>query len=231
MLPTPLISDWSSSARLTSVCLALSLRVNSASSNAASNGSGAMCDDRLRHAADQGGEHDVTEGALVDEAQVRAAVLEPEADPQVLLQRRVLVHDQQLTAHPQVGQQSLFGARQREPQIFATALGGQHRAALEPRGELVGPRHVPPDRAWVQHLRGGDLAADDPLREATPDNFDFRQFRHNQTSLRHFERRPPVLRQPVGWLSRSSRRALMRVHAASAACCSASFLLRPDPSP
>src|SRR5215470_878806 len=43
MLPTPLISDWSSRARLTSLCLVRSLASTTSSSKADSIGSGAMC--------------------------------------------------------------------------------------------------------------------------------------------------------------------------------------------
>src|SRR5690242_1801405 len=43
MLPTPLISDWSSNARLMPVCRVRSRSSTALSSNAASSGSGAMC--------------------------------------------------------------------------------------------------------------------------------------------------------------------------------------------
>ncbi len=125
----------------------------------------------------------MAERALVDEAQVGAAVLEAQAYPEVLLLGRVAVHHEQLAAHPQVGHERLVRARQREPQVFATALGGQEHAALEAGGELVGAGHVTADRAGVEHLGAGDLTPGHPLREAAPDDLDLRQ-------LRHFRPRP-----------------------------------------
>ncbi|GAA3108076.1 hypothetical protein GCM10020001_027600 [Nonomuraea salmonea] len=117
-----------------SVRLARSLRANSASSNAGSNGSGGDVRDRRGHPVHQRRQHHVAERALVDEAQVGPAVLEAQADPQVLLRRRLGIDDEELAAHPQVSEQRLPGSRQRQPQVFATALGRQQRAALEPGG-------------------------------------------------------------------------------------------------
>ena len=98
MLPIPLISDWSSSARLMPVLRRASRAANAAGSNAASSGSARDVRDRLWHEVDavrvgvvgggldrrdQRRDHQVAERALVGEAQVGAAVGEREAGADV----------------------------------------------------------------------------------------------------------------------------------------------------
>ena len=116
MLPMPLTSDWSSSARLIPVRRARILAVTAARSKAGSSGSGAMC--AMAGGQDRAAERErqVTERPLVGEAQVRTAVGEGEPDPDVRATAAGRVPDQQLAAHAQVGEQRVVADGQ--PQVL-----------------------------------------------------------------------------------------------------------------
>ena len=236
MLPTPLISDWSSSARLTPV----RRRAQPASERGVVEGglqrvARDVGDRRPGSSAPSRHEQQVAERALVDEAQLGPAVGEGEPDPQVRRQRPVRLADQQLAAHAQVGRAARrrrrgshrYLPRRRAPATARPASAG---------GEVGGAGQVPADRARVQHLDGRDGAAGHPALQAAADGLDLGQFRHASGSAAS---EPAAGR---GWAGSSAgtrgrgllaaaASALMAFQAASAACCSASFLLRPSPAP
>ena len=222
MLPTPEISVWSSSARLTSVCRRRSAAENASSSKSGSSGSRAMCAIRGGHAASASGQlvdGEPAEGALVDEAQLAAAVGEGEPDPQVRLVglRRA--------ARPAAGR-SCRGAPTSAVPVGAPSgsaaaatgtcrAGGRRRASGRSarRRSRSAPGEVPAHGARVEHLDGGDGAAGDPALQAAPDDLDLGQLRH-----RSAPGRGPAGRR-VGLAARTGA-----CQAASAASCSASFL-------
>src|SRR4029078_1973554 len=92
-------------------------------------------------------EREAAEGALVDEAQLRAAVGEAEPGVQVLLVARGGVLDQQLPAHAQVQDQAERVAEV-EPEVLAAPANGVDAASGQAVGEV---------------LRTGDVAAGDPV--------------------------------------------------------------------
>ena len=92
-------------------------------------------------------EGEPAEGALVDEAQLGAAVGEAEPGVQVLLVGRGGVLDEQLAAHPEVQDQAERVA-QVEPEVLAAPAHGGDAAPGEAVGEV---------------LRAGDVAAGDPV--------------------------------------------------------------------
>ena len=184
MLPMPLTRVWSSSARLSPVRRRRSAAANAASSNAGSSGSRAMCATGTRHAvrrrSDDG---QPAERALVDEAQLRAAVGEREPDPQVRLVRASRLPHQQLAAHAEVGEHARRRRpSQRQPQVLAAPAGagrGCGRASRD--GEVVAAAGVPAYRAGVGDVDVGDGAAGDPPLEAAADDLDLGQLRHGLT--------------------------------------------------
>ena len=121
--------------------------------------------------------------------------------------------DEQLTAHAQVGDQRrpagrAVGLGHRQPQVLAAPVRGGERAAGQGGDEVVGALEVAADGARVVHLDRGDGAAGDPLLQAAADDLDLGQFGHGSG---------------LGTASDSARQA------ASAASCSAAFLVRPAP--
>jgi hypothetical protein len=123
------------------------------------------------------------ERALVDEPQLGTVIAEAEPHAQVLLVRGADRLDQQLAAHPQVGEQREtlveFG-----PQVLAAPPGRDHRAPGQPAGEVGGTRQVPADRAGMVHLYGRERAADHVCFETEPDDLDLGKLRHQTVSGR-----------------------------------------------
>jgi hypothetical protein len=164
--------------------------------------------------ATRGLDRQAAERALVDEPQLATAVGEAEPRPQVrLVGLRRLLH-QQLAAHAEVGDEGLagrgaVGLGQRQPQVLPPAAGGGQRAAGDRGGEVLDALEVPPDGSRVVHLDRGDGAAGHPALQSAPDHLDLGQLRHGGRSVRGAEVR----------------------QAASAASCSAAFLVRPVPRP
>jgi hypothetical protein len=133
------------------------------------------------------------EGPLVDEAQLAAAVGEPEPGTQVHLVGLVGLLDEQLAAHAEVRDQrpvgrAAVGLGHRQPQVLAAAMGGGEGAAGERADEVLGALEVAAHRPRVVHLDGGDGAAGDPAVQAAPDDLDLGQLGH--------VRRPRIRRRP-----------------------------------
>ena len=155
MLPTPLISDWSSSARLTPVCRVRSRRARPAGSKAGLERVGGDVSDRLGEVGPARHHAQVAERPLVGEAQVRAAVGEREPDPDVRRERPVRI------AHAAAGRSSR-GARAGRPRP-PTATGtcraaGRRRGCARPgrTAKSAGPAGVPAHGARVQDADGLD---------------------------------------------------------------------------
>src|SRR5690606_34986504 len=163
------------------------------------------------------GDEQPAERALVDEPQLVTAVGEREAHSQVLLRGCRRRHHQQLTAHAEVADQDVRRV-QRQPEVLAAPADGLYPATGEPGHQVGGAGDVAAHRAGMEGLDGGERAAVDPAVEALPDDLDLGQLGH-----------PPA----YGVVSVSGGGALSRrvCQATSAACCSASFLLRPSPVP
>src|SRR5216684_707969 len=97
MLPMPLTSDWSSSARLIPVRRARILAVSAVRSKSGSSGSGAMCE----------------------------------------------IADEQLAAHPEMGEDRVFAHRQ--PEVFPAPARSGDDAPPDGRGEIIGSGQVAAD--------------------------------------------------------------------------------------
>ena len=139
--------------------------------------------DRRRHRSPGVVGHEVVERqpaerALVDEAQLAPAVGEREAGAEVGLVRRVAGLDQQLAAHPEVGDQGGVAAVETEPEVLPAPRGRRHGAAAQPGLEIGATTLVAADGARVQHLRLGDRATRDPPLEAPTDDLDLGQLGH-----------------------------------------------------
>jgi hypothetical protein len=133
--------------------------------------------DHRRHRVAARYDQQPAEGALVDEAQLPAAVGEAQPHVQVLLQRAVARHDEQLPAHAEVPGQGVAGV-QRQPQVLAPPLRRQDGAPGEPADEVVGTRSVPAHRARVRDLHLLDRASRDAALQPEPDGLDLGQLRH-----------------------------------------------------
>ena len=177
MLPIPLTSVWSSSARLTPLVLLRSRVTKASSSNSGSSGSRAMCAIVEGSSAPPATTSRPAEGPLVDEAQLPAAVGEGEPDPQVGLERLVGRYDEQLTAHPEVPGEGVAGV-QRQPEVLAAAAGAEHGAPDQHVGEVLRAGQVPTYRPGVMDLDAGDRAAGDACLQAEADDLDLGQLRH-----------------------------------------------------
>ncbi len=90
----------------------------------------------------------MTECPLIAEAQVRAGIGESETDPDVRSQRAGGVTNEQLPAHAKVGEQRVLAHRQ--PEVFPAPQRAGDLAASDGRGEIVGARQVPAQRAGMQ---------------------------------------------------------------------------------
>ena len=116
------------------------------------------------------------ERALVDEAQLRAIVGKRDAHMQVPLVGRILGPHQQLSAHPEVGDQALVErpgrCAQRQPEVLAAPRRGLDAGAGQAGGEVGTAGQMAPDRAWVPDLDRGDGAADHPALQAAADGLD-----------------------------------------------------------
>jgi len=102
----------------------------------------------------------VAEGPLVGEAEVGAAVGEGEPGPYVRRQRPVRVADQQLAAHPQVGEERLVVV-DNEPEVFPASFRAPERTARQGRRKAIGAGEMAAHRPRVQHLDTGDRTAHD----------------------------------------------------------------------
>jgi hypothetical protein len=113
----------------------------------------------------------VAEGSLVGEAEVGAAVGEGEPGPHVRRQRPVRVADQQLTAHPQVGEERLVVV-DNEPEVLPASFRALEGTAGQGRGKAIGAGEMAAHRSRVQHLDVGDRAPDDVLVKTRADGLD-----------------------------------------------------------
>ena len=120
---------------------------------------------RRRAVVDQMIEVLPAERALIDESQLRATIGEAKACTQMRSGLGVRRDDKQLTAHPEMQDQSIRAAVQRQPQIFSATLGAGDRAARQPSGQVGCTRKVPPHTAGMQQLDIVDRPADDPSRQ------------------------------------------------------------------
>jgi hypothetical protein len=179
MLPTPLISVWSSRARLMVVRRAQG-RVE-----------GRVVEGRVQRVAGDvrdgvgqplGGvlvEREPAEGPLVDEAELGAeGVVEADPDAQMLLVGCVLGLYQELAAHTEVAEERSGPVVQRHPEVLAAAHGRPEAGAAEPGHEIHVAREVAADRTRVQHLDVGDGAAGHPALQTAPYDFDLGQLGH-----------------------------------------------------
>ncbi len=150
MLPTPLISDWSSSARLIPVFLVFS----SGREPLVVEGGLERIRRDVRDQAGQLGsarrERQVPERALIDEPQVMAAVAELEPGAQMRPEWRLRIPDQQLAAHAQVSQQRVLADG--EPQVLAAPAHFPDLPVGERGGEIL----------WPGHMTAGPRADEEP---------------------------------------------------------------------
>ena len=125
-------------------------------------------------------QQDVAERALVGEPQLGTGIGEGEPDPDMWRYGLPRVAEQQLAAHPQMGQQGILGGRsgrvgrERQPQVLATAEGGGDHLAAGSRLEIGPAGQMPPDGARVAHLDRADRPAHDMPLQPPADNFDLR---------------------------------------------------------
>ena len=216
MLPIPLISDWSSSARLIPVLRRASRAANAAGVEGGLERVGGDVRDRLGDEVDAVGlggvgagldrrdqrrDHQVAERALVGEAEVGAAVGEREAGADVRRELAVGLADQQLAAHAEVREECLVIV-EGEPHVLAAAFRAGERAADHRGGEPGRAGGVAADRARVKDLGGGDGAADHVAFEARADGLDLGQLRHR----RRRPSRAAAARSRAARLGRASRR-------------------------
>ena len=67
---------------------------------------------------------------------------------------------------------------QRQPEVLAAAAGFGKGPTDQLGGEVFGPEQVAADRAGVQDLHRGDLAAGDSRGQTAPDDLDLGQLGH-----------------------------------------------------
>ena len=116
-------------------------------------------------------ERQPAEHALVDEPQLGIAVGEAEQHPGVGHQRGVGIVQSELAAHPEVGQDGV-PVGQRQPEVLAAAAGLGKGLADQLGGEVIGPEQVAADRAGMQDLDRGDLAAGYSRGQTATDDLD-----------------------------------------------------------
>ena len=192
MLPIPETSDWSSSARLSAGPPAAERgRERRVVEGRVQRVAGDVRDRRRDLAAGRPGQRldrEPAEGALVDVAQLAAAVGEAQPGAQVRAGRLAGRQHQQLAAHAEMAEQRRAaglpgdaGGGQRQPQVLAAPARAQHGPAEQPRDHVVRAGEVPAGGARVQHLRGGHRPAGDPPVQAAADDLDLGQLRHADT--------------------------------------------------
>ena len=124
-------------------------------------------------------------------------------------------------------------AVERQPQVLAAAAGAGDGPSGEAGGEVGTAGDVPPYGARVVDTDGGDRAAGDPALDPAADDLDLGQLRHYEVwgsgevrgSGEAWGSGTSLVLDSSGTWARRCR------HAVAAASCSASFLLRPLPSP
>ncbi len=215
MLPIPEISDWSSSARLTSVSRRRSRRLRTSSSKYGSIGSRAMWAIRRRNGVARAGravgdqlvDQHAAEGALVDEAQLRPLVGEADPDVQVPLVGGVGWLDEQLTAHAQVRHHALAGLVERQPEVLPAPRGAEDPARRRGgRRSRQRRRQVAADRPRMATPRpSATVRSDDPPRQAGADGLDLGKLRHRSGSAGRCRR------SARRWRARPSRPRLARL--------------------
>ena len=178
---------------------------------------------RLRYAVgSQRRQRQSPEGALVDEPQLRVSVGEVEAGVAVLLERRVGRLDEHLAAHAEMDDEGVL-AVECQPEVLAPARRRGDGDVVEAVGEIAAPAHVATSHPHATDPGAGDVPADDVVVQTPPHDLDLGQLRHAAVSpQRVLARARPRSR---------SRRTSIACQASLAAFCSASFLLRPLPSP
>jgi len=147
--------------------------------------------------------------------------------------------EQDLAAHPQVHHQRgalgsrTLGARQvvlgghavqHHPEELAAPGDLTHPRAHEPDREVLRAGHVATHRPGMEHVGRPHGRADRPAGQPPPNDLDLGQLGHVATGRSQPE-------TEVAPSSRARSSASSAVKAAEAASCSASFLLRPLPSP
>ena len=166
MLPTPLISDWSSSARLMPVRRRCSAAANAASSKAGVQRVRRDVRDRARQVRPARDEKQMAERPLVGEAQVGPVVGKREHGSHVRRQGASGVAHEQLAAHPQVCQQRILAHRQ--PEVLPAAARARDLAAGQGVREVGGSGQMAAHGPGVQHGDLVDGAAGHVLLQASP---------------------------------------------------------------
>src|SRR4029079_15744012 len=122
--------------------------------------------------------------------------------------------DEHLAAHAEVREHGLVPRLELQPQVLAATADLGDRAAVQAGGEIGVPGDVAAHGARVRDRDLDDRALQHVLGEASPDDLDLRQLRHQV---------PAALEGAASFVS--------ACQASSAAFCSASFLVRPTPEP
>ena len=161
MLPTPETTVWSSRIRLTPEARCGRLATNSVVVELRVERVAGDVRDLRRQVGAAGGVREPAEHPLVDEAQLgvggrraarRTRRCRSSGAPAGWTSSCPLIPRCASTASPLV---------ERQPEVLAAAAGGDHPAAGEAGGEVVGTGQVPADGAGVQDLDPGHGAADD----------------------------------------------------------------------
>ena len=129
---------------------------------------------------------------------------------EVTLIRLVGIAHQHLTAHPQMDDES-FAAVQRQPEILPTTLRRLDQSAAQTGGQVLRTRLMSARNPQATELSNLDDPAGGMRRQTPANDLDFGEFRHGQS---------PTATAGMG-------RSCNSRHAAAAAPCSASFLVRP----
>ena len=180
-------------------------------------------DDRAGNVRTADGHRKAAECALVDKPQLTAAVVEGQAYPQVRLVGSIGWLDEQLATHAEMSEDRVT-AVEREPQVLAAPARCLDPPPDEQSREVVCSGNVTADGARMSDRDVGDAPTHDPALEAAPDDLDLGKLRHQLAG-------GPVAAVASATRSTPATWVRMAVQADSAACCSASFLLRPCPSP
>ena len=238
MLPMPLTSDWSSRARLTPAAAAFSRRDDRGSSHSGSSGSRAMCaigSGTPSVASSVGEGHGPPKVRWSTKRSSGPSVGEPEPGVQVLLVRaRPAARTSSWPLMPRCTSRPWScpsGASRTSQRYLPRRRGGRPRPASR-AAKSAAPGTCRRTHAGAVDLGRRDPAADDVGVEAAADDLDLGQLGHtgprrDQASALVGALTRPWARGP-GW---AGRRWSQPAQAGSAACCSASFLLRPAPCP
>lgn len=152
---------------------------------------------------------------MVDEPQLGPFVIEDEPGVEVLLVGCARCADEHLAAHAEVDDESVVGRGaagrgDREPQVLAPATRLGETCACQLVGEVGGACHVPPGDSRAEELDVLQGAAGDVLGETAAHDLDLGELGHQALA---------------------DSPSVIAVHATWAACCSATFFVRPVPTP